>query len=91
MTKNFNIFSGTQNLNSLPEEDSTLMSSICQTISNVSVDQVEDPELNFDFGGLRLDWARLQSYVSSAQVGKPGLLLDNFKVNLASKQVFGPF
>ena len=42
---------GTQNLNSLPEEDSTLMSSICQTISNVSVDQVEDPELNFDFGG----------------------------------------
>ena len=76
----------TQNLNSLPEEDSTLMSSICQTISNVSVDQVEDPELNFDFGGLRLDWARLQSYVSSAQVGKPGLLLDNFKVNLALKQ-----
>ena len=66
------------------------MSSICQTISNVSVDQVEDPELNFDFGGLRLDWARLQSYVSSAQVGKPGLLLDNFKVNLALKQTQGP-
>ena len=59
---------GITNLNNLPEEDSTLISSICQTISNVSVDQVEDPENNFDFSGLRLDWARLQSYVSSAQV-----------------------
>ena len=70
---------GITNLNNLPEEDSTLISSICQTISNVSVDQVEDPENNFDFSGLRLDWARLQSYVSSAQVSKPGLLLDSFK------------
>ena len=68
-----------QNLTQLPEEDSVLLSSICQTISNVSVDQVEDPESNFDFSGLRLDWARLQSYVSSAQVAKPGLLLDAFK------------
>merc|ERR1719412_3421356 len=69
-----------QNLNQLPEEDSVLLSSICQTISNVTVDQVEDPENNFDFSGLRLDWARLQSYISSAQVAKqPGLLLDAFK------------
>ena len=49
------------------------------SISSVSVDQVEDPEMNFDFSGLRLDWCRLQSYVSNAQVGKPGLLLDAFK------------
>ena len=35
--------------------------------------------MNFDFSGLRLDWCRLQSYVSNAQVGKPGLLLDAFK------------
>merc|ERR1719225_799672 len=70
---------GIQNLNQLPEEDSIVISSICQTISSVSVDQVEDPEMNFDFSGLRLDWCRLQSYVSNAQVGKPGLLLDAFK------------
>ena len=55
-----------------------MISSICQTISNVSVDQVEDPEMSFDFGGLRLDWARLQSYVSSAQVGKPGKITNIF-------------
>ena len=68
-----------QNLNNMPEEDSILLSSICQTISNVTVDQVEDPDSNFDFSGLRLDWARLQSYISSAQVAKPGLFLDAFK------------
>ena len=49
-----------QNLNQLPEEDSVVLSSICQTISTLTVDQVEDPESNFDFSGLRLDWARLQ-------------------------------
>ena len=58
-----------QNLNQLPEEDSVVLSSICQTISTLTVDQVEDPDSNFDFSGLRLDWARLQvsffdSYVS---------------------------
>ncbi len=68
-----------QNLNQIPEEDAVLLSSICQTIRNVSVDQVEDPDAVFDFAGLRLDWARLQSYVSSTQVNKPGLLLDAFK------------
>ena len=47
-------------MNQLPEEDSVVLSSICQTISTLTVDQVEDPESNFDFSGLRLDWARLQ-------------------------------
>ena len=49
-----------QNLNQIPEEDAVLLSSICQTISTLTVDQVEDPDSNFDFSGLRLDWARLQ-------------------------------
>ena len=50
-----------QNLNQLPEEDSVLLSSICQTISTLTVDQVEDPDSNFDFSGLRLDWAMTMS------------------------------
>ncbi len=33
----------------LSEDDSVLLSSICQTISDLSVDQVEDPEHVFDF------------------------------------------
>ena len=50
-----------QGLNSqLSEEDSVLLSSICQTISDLTVEQVEDPDHIFDFRGLRLDWSRLQ-------------------------------
>ncbi len=41
-----------------------LLSSICQTISDLTVEQVEDPEHVFDFRGLRLDWTRLQTYIS---------------------------
>ncbi len=73
----------------LSEDDSVLLSSICQTISDLSVEQVrdcmkplgvnlarcttyvatfffqvEDPDHVFDFRGLRLDWTRLQTYIS---------------------------
>ncbi|GFV82976.1 membrane-associated protein Hem [Trichonephila clavipes] len=50
----------------VPEEDSVILSSICNTISSLSIKQVEDNEL-FDFRGLRLDWFRLQAYSSVAK------------------------
>ena len=65
-----------QGLQHLSENDSIILSSICQTISDVSVDQVEDPDHMFDFRGLRMDWTRLQSYISC---GKNGGFLDSFK------------
>ncbi|XP_040573731.1 membrane-associated protein Hem [Lepeophtheirus salmonis] len=55
-----------QSLTHLSEDDSIILSSICQTISDLTVEQVEDPDHVFDFRGLRLDWCRLQSYTSSA-------------------------
>lgn len=48
---------------------------MCQTISDLSVEQVEDPDHVFDFRGLRLDWTRLQSYISCGK----GSQLDAFK------------
>ncbi|XP_055928903.1 membrane-associated protein Hem-like isoform X1 [Argiope bruennichi] len=50
----------------IPEEDSLILSSICNTISQLNVKQVEENEL-FDFRGLRLDWFRLQAYSSVAK------------------------
>lgn len=52
-----------QNISMMPEEDSVLIESAYQTISNLSIRQVESNEL-FDFRGLRLDWFRLQAYTS---------------------------
>ncbi|KAL3842215.1 hypothetical protein ACJMK2_020254 [Sinanodonta woodiana] len=60
-----------QNLAMCPEDESVILSSISQTVSTLSVRQVEDNEI-FDFRGLRLDWFRLQAYTS---VGKAGLIL----------------
>ena len=65
-----------QGLTHLSEEDSILLSSICQSVSNLTVEQVEDPEHTFDFRGLRLDWTRLQSYIS---FGGGKSKLDEFK------------
>lgn len=65
-----------QGLTHLSEEDSILLSSICQSVSNLTVEQVEDPEHTFDFRGLRLDWTRLQSYIS---YGGGKSKLDEFK------------
>ena len=47
----------------MPEEDSVIIESTHQIISNLSVKQVENNDL-FDFRGLRLDWFRLQAYTS---------------------------
>ncbi|GJQ81682.1 putative membrane-associated protein [Trypoxylus dichotomus] len=53
-----------QNLQVCPEDESIILSSLCNTISNLSVKQVEENEL-FDFMPFRLDWFRLQAYMSS--------------------------
>ena len=53
------------------EEENVILSSICTQISSLTVDNVEDPDHVFDFRALRLDWFRLQSYLSS---GKTPLL-----------------
>lgn len=53
------------------EEENIILSSICTQISSLTVDNVEDPDHVFDFRALRLDWFRLQSYLSS---GKTPLL-----------------
>ncbi|CAG2114634.1 unnamed protein product [Medioppia subpectinata] len=52
-----------QNVSMMPEEDSIILESAHQVISNLSVKQVESNEI-FDFRGLRLDWFRLQAYCS---------------------------
>ena len=64
------------NLHHLTDDESILLSSISQSISHLTVDQVEDPEHTFDFRGLRLDWTRLQSYLSC---GGAKSKLDEFK------------
>lgn len=52
-----------QNISMMPEEDSVILESVHQQISNLSVKQVENNQV-FDFRGLRLDWFRLQAYTS---------------------------
>lgn len=63
-----------QNLKVLPEDESIILSSICQTIANLSVKQVEDNEV-FNFIPLRLDWFRLQAYTS---YGRSQLVLGDY-------------
>uniref|UniRef100_A0AAY4EUR6 Nck-associated protein 1 n=1 Tax=Denticeps clupeoides TaxID=299321 RepID=A0AAY4EUR6_9TELE len=50
--------------------ESIIMSSFVNTMTSLSVKQVEDGEV-FDFRGMRLDWFRLQAYtsVSKASLG----------------------
>lgn len=52
-----------QSVSMMPEEDSVILESIYQSISNLSIQQIEANEV-FDFRGLRLDWFRLQAYTS---------------------------
>ncbi|XP_006006697.1 nck-associated protein 1-like [Latimeria chalumnae] len=52
-----------QNLSVCPEEESIIMSSFVNTLSTLTIKQVQDGE-KFDFTGLRLDWFRLQAYSS---------------------------
>ncbi|KAL4635490.1 nck-associated protein 1 isoform X3 [Arapaima gigas] len=58
------------NLSVCPEDESIIMSSFVNTMTSLSVKQVEDAEV-FDFRGMRLDWFRLQAYtsVSKASLG----------------------
>ncbi|GAB6026086.1 hypothetical protein CHUAL_012289 [Chamberlinius hualienensis] len=63
-----------QGLQGCPEDESVIISSIANTISGLTVKQVEDNEL-FDFRGLRLDWFRLQAYTSIQKA--PLYLLDH--------------
>uniref|UniRef100_A0A670HVW4 Nck-associated protein 1 n=1 Tax=Podarcis muralis TaxID=64176 RepID=A0A670HVW4_PODMU len=51
------------NLSVCPEDESIIMSSFVNTMTSLSVKQVEDGEV-FDFRGMRLDWFRLQAYTS---------------------------
>nr|XP_022911596.1 membrane-associated protein Hem isoform X2 [Onthophagus taurus] len=53
-----------QNLNGCPEDEGIILSSLCNTISNLSVKQVEENEI-FDFTAFRLDWFRLQALMST--------------------------
>ncbi|XP_051566050.1 nck-associated protein 1-like isoform X1 [Myxocyprinus asiaticus] len=59
-----------QNLSVCPEDESIIMSSFVNTMTSLSIKQVEDGEV-FDFRGMRLDWFRLQAYtsVSKASLG----------------------
>ncbi|XP_046985633.1 membrane-associated protein Hem-like isoform X3 [Schistocerca americana] len=68
-----------QNLQVCPEDESIILSSMCSTIANLSVKQVEENEL-FDFRSIRLDWFRLQAYTS---VSKSPIVLEENK-DLAS-------
>ena len=52
---------------------------------NLSVDQVDDPDHHFDFLGLRMDWSRLQAYISSIS-GIRMAKMDEFK-NSNSAQI----
>uniref|UniRef100_A0A672NU00 Nck-associated protein 1 n=1 Tax=Sinocyclocheilus grahami TaxID=75366 RepID=A0A672NU00_SINGR len=52
------------------KDESIIMSSFVNTMTSLSVKQVEDGDV-FDFRGMRLDWFRLQAYtsVSKASLG----------------------
>ncbi|KAK4882050.1 hypothetical protein RN001_005369 [Aquatica leii] len=63
-----------QNFQVIPEDESMILSSLCNTISNLSVKQVEDNEL-FDFIAFRLDWFRLQAYMSTSK--SPMFIVDH--------------
>lgn len=53
-----------QNLQVCPEDESIILSSLCNTAASLTVKQVEDNEI-FDFRAFRLDWFRLQAYTSN--------------------------
>ncbi|XP_047497315.1 membrane-associated protein Hem-like isoform X1 [Penaeus chinensis] len=56
-----------QSLQNLPEDESVILSSMCNEIGNLSVKQEEGA--TFDFRGIRLDWFRLQAYSTSNRSG----------------------
>ncbi|XP_055377265.1 membrane-associated protein Hem [Condylostylus longicornis] len=58
-----------QSLQICPDDESVILSSLYNTSSNLTVKQVEDNEI-FDFRPFRLDWFRLQTFMS---VGKAAI------------------
>nr|CAB3264230.1 nck-associated protein 1 [Phallusia mammillata] len=60
-----------QNLSVCPEDESVIMTSVVNTMTSLSIKQVEQKEI-FDFRAMRLDWFRLQAYTS---VNKAALYL----------------
>nr|XP_028577059.1 nck-associated protein 1-like isoform X4 [Podarcis muralis] len=52
-----------QDLTVCPEEESVIMSSFVNSLSSLTIKQVEEKK-KFEFSGLRLDWFRLQAYTS---------------------------
>lgn len=52
-----------QSLQVCPEDESVILSSLYNTVAGLSVKQVEENE-TFDFQAFRLDWFRLQTYMS---------------------------
>lgn len=55
-----------QQLQMCPEEESIILSSIYNTAASLTVKQVEENEI-FDFRAFRLDWFRLQTFMSVAK------------------------
>ncbi|CAG9836304.1 unnamed protein product [Diabrotica balteata] len=66
-----------QKLQTCPEDEGIILSSLCNTISSVSIKQVEENE-TFNFFAFRLDWFRLQAYTSTAK--SPMRLIDEKKL-----------
>lgn len=56
-----------QGLENLPEDESIILSSMCNEIGSLSVKQEEGT--TFDFRGIRLDWFRLQAYSTANRTG----------------------
>uniref|UniRef100_A0A670YUF8 NCK associated protein 1 like n=1 Tax=Pseudonaja textilis TaxID=8673 RepID=A0A670YUF8_PSETE len=56
-------FVSLQDLTVCPEEESVIMSAFVNTLTSLTVKQVDVKE-KFEFKGLRLDWFRLQAYTS---------------------------
>lgn len=63
-----------QSLGACPEEESVILSSICNSISDLQVDESS----NYDFRPIRIDWCRLQAYMSCGRGA--GLMNENRKL-----------
>lgn len=63
-----------QNLSICPEDESVILTSVVNQLSELSIKQVENKEI-FDFRAMRLDWFRFQAYASVSKA--PLSLKDN--------------
>uniref|UniRef100_A0A1B0GML4 Uncharacterized protein n=1 Tax=Phlebotomus papatasi TaxID=29031 RepID=A0A1B0GML4_PHLPP len=75
-----------QHLQMCPEDESLILSSLYNCSSSLNVKQVEENE-TFDFRAFRLDWFRLQTYMSVAK--SPIRIMDHVNLaNLLDSMVF---